>query len=145
MGYISYAEVTETREESTLKALIILADAVIGHPDNTFSLLRGGITELNVLEGKPLVFAGALLVRVSASAAESGPHEIKVRCLTEDGATVIPDLMSSFNVPERGGFANLVMQLQVRLPKPGRYEFSVSVDKHELDSWILKVKEATKG
>lgn len=35
-----------------------------------------------------------------------------------------------------------MMDLQLIFPSLGVYEFSITVDKHQMDSWTLDVKEA---
>src|SRR3990167_5274284 len=118
-----------------VKAFLLLADAAKPHPDGTFSLLRGGISELHVPSNKPVTFKGSVVARIVGNLGESGPHEFKMVCVNEDGASVAPDLSGNFDFPSKGGTVHLIWDLQLVLPKHGMYEFSIAVDKHQLDVW----------
>jgi hypothetical protein len=124
-----------------VKAVLILADAASGHPDHTFSMLRGGITELKVPKNQPPLFRGALVVRITGERAEAGKHEFKIVCVDEDGSEVAPPLPGTMEVPPQGGNAHIVLNMQITFPKPGRYQFSIVVDRIELDSWVFEAKE----
>lgn len=124
-----------------MKAFLLVADAARPHPDGTFSLLRGGISEVHVPRDKPVTFKGAVIARIVGSRGESGPHEFKMQCVNEDGASVAPDLSGSFDLAPHGGSVHLIWDLQLVLPRHGRYECSLAVDRHQLDSWILEAKE----
>jgi hypothetical protein len=112
-----------------VKAILLLCDAASSHPDGTFSLLRGGITECYAPADKPVVFDGAVVVRIVGSPAESGSHEFRLQVVNEDGHSVAPKVEGSFHVPSAGGAVQLVLNIQLVFPKHGRYEFSISVDK----------------
>jgi len=129
-------------KETSLKAILILSDAASSHPDGTFSLLRGGISEINVPKNRPAAFKGALVARITASAAEAGVHEVKVRCINQDGGSIIPDVTAQFNVPDNGGVVHIVMEMAILFPSLGKYEFSIAVDKHEMDTWPIEAKLA---
>lgn len=87
------------------------------------------------------MFKGALIARVVGDRGEAGPHEVKVRCVTEDGGSILPDVSASFEVPQKGGAVHLVMDMQMIFPRHGMYEFSIAVDRLQMDSWTLDVKE----
>ena len=125
-----------------MKATLLLCDAASAHPDGTFSVLRGGITEVNVPPNKPVVFRGALVARITGTRGESGKHTFKIVCLTEDGAEVSPPFTGEFDVPPQGGNANICLSMQLALPRVGHYEFSIMVDNHQLEVWPLKAQEA---
>lgn len=124
-----------------MKVTLILADAASTHPDGTFSLLRGGITKVNVPKNQPITFKGALVARISGDGSEAGNHDFKMICVDEDGNLVGQEFTGSFSLPPQGGHGNLVVNLQYLLPRLGRYEFLFSVDKHRLDSWPLEARE----
>jgi len=125
-----------------VKAQLILADAGSAHPDGTFSLLRGGINEIQVPPNHPVRFKGALIARVVGSRGEAGRHEFRISCLNEDGA-VVPssEVSGTLEIPPQGGVTQIVVDLSLLLPRLGRYEFSIAVDKHQLDAWPLEAKE----
>ena len=124
-----------------MQATVILADAATTHPDGTFSLLRGGITNVHVPPDKPIVFRGALVARIVGRPGEDGPHNFKIVCIDEDGRSVSPDFTGTFEVPRGGGAINLALNMQLTLPKFGRYTFSVMVDRNQLVDWTLEAKE----
>ncbi len=121
-----------------MKATIIVADAVTFNPDGTFSLLRGGIDRVFVPEGRPCTFQGGVVVRFTASASEIGTHEFKISCVNEDGISVGLEASGNFEIKEMGG-AVVAFNLQLIFPKPGTYHFTVSADRHELDTYALRV------
>ncbi len=120
-----------------MNATLILADSARTHPDGTFSMLRGGITQLNVSPNNPVFFRGTLLVRIVGTSSESGTHEFKIVCVNEDGAHVGPDFSGSFETPPQGGTVQLSIDMQFVFPRLGHYEFSLSVDRHQLGAWAL--------
>jgi len=96
---------------------------------------------LNVERGKPAVLKAALVVRFTAARGEAGPHEFKVSCVTADGVGIIPEATGSFEVPKEGVSGQMVLAMQIILPSTGRYEFAVSIDKHQMDTWTLDAVE----
>lgn len=124
-----------------MKAVLILADAATAHPDGTFSLLRGGVSETGVPKNRPAMFRGALVVRITSARGEAGAHSFKLSCVDEDGAPVAQELSGNFDTPQQGGTVQFVWDLQLILPRLGRYEFNITVDKIQLDSWTLAAKE----
>ena len=118
-----------------------MADAGSSHGDGTFSLLRGGITELSVPANKAAHFKGALISRIVGGRSESGRHEANLKCVNEDGRPILPALTAGFEIPQKGGAVNLVMDIQITFPSHGLYEFSVTVDKIQMDSWAFEVKK----
>ncbi len=63
-----------------MKAMLMLATRTRAshHPDGTFSLLRGGITEVTVPPGEPGAFRAALVARVVGAASEAGKHDFRI-------------------------------------------------------------------
>lgn len=124
-----------------MKAWILLADAASAHPDGTFSLLRGGITELNVPRGQPLVFQGAFVARVSGSIGDAGPHQLAIRVTNEDGKSVAPNLDGAFTIPPGGGATQVVARFNLSFPAYGRYTFFLTIDRQQADSWDIRAQE----
>ncbi len=124
--------------DATMKAFIFLADAAVVHPDRTFSVLRGGISQVTAPRTQPIVFRGAAVVRVVGRLSEAGSHDIVIRVLNEDGQSIAPDITSTFEVPEGGGAAQIVVSFGFVLPSYGRYSFTVAVDRQEQDTWELR-------
>lgn len=126
-----------------MEAKLIVAEAVSIHPDGTFSLLRGGITHVwgDLAPPRSMVpFKGAVIVRIEADAADRGRHEFDVRCMTQDGATLGPEIKGGFDVPQGGGINNLVLNTSFGFPSHGIYEFVARVDQRVVDRWKLHVQ-----
>lgn len=126
-----------------MKAFIFLADAVSSNGDGTFSVLRGGIDRLNVPEGQPCFFRGGFVVRVTAAASELGDHEVRIMCVDEDGVSVMQPVNGRIQIKEPGG-ACVALNLQLIFPKPGRYTFSATIGKTEVDTCALLVRAGAK-
>ena len=120
---------------------LILADAARVHPDSTFSLLRGGITTVNIPRNAPILFKGALLVRVAGQPSEAGPHEVKIVCMDEDGGQIGQEISGSFEIAPKGGSVQIVVDMSMIMPRHGTYEFAVTVDKQQMARWPLETKE----
>lgn len=125
-----------------MEATLILADAATGHPDGTFSLLRGGITELHIKPNTPPVFRGALVARILVEPSEAGKHSFKIVCTNDDGHLIGREFEGEFGVAKGGGAVNLTLTMQVPFPCVGRYTFAIAVDSRQLDSWTIEAKEA---
>jgi hypothetical protein len=118
-----------------MKAFILLSDAARPHPDGTFSLLRGGIGQVQAPQGQPIKFRGSMVVRIKGTLSETGEHDVRVRLLDEDGHQIPPEIGGTFSVPEGGGAAQIVADFDFVLPRYGRFTFAVSVDRLEQDTW----------
>lgn len=118
-----------------MRATLILADAASGHPDGTFSLLRGGITQANVAKF-PAPFRGALVIRVTAEPSEVGRHTFRILLLNYDGATLLR-MEGGFEVKADAIYVNVCLNVGVMLPAEGRYSFRVTVDNREEAEWPL--------
>lgn len=128
-----------------MRGFIMLADAARAHPDGTFSLLRGAIDRTYTPSNQPIHFRGSVVAHIKGSMNEAGPHDFRLRVLNEEGHPVAPDNEGNFVVPKGGGGANIIGDIQLILPAYGRYTFSLSVDKHELDTWELRAERAQPG
>jgi hypothetical protein len=125
-----------------MKAVILMADAASAHPDGTFSLLRGGVTEVNIPRGQPILFRGAFVLRVTGTGAEEGSHRLRIRILSEDGQPVAPDMDGEFVIPRGGGATQVVANFAIVFPRHGRYTFAVTVDGSERETWEMRAQEA---
>ena len=124
-----------------MKAFILLSDAASAHPDGTFSLLRAGITDVNIPQGQPLVFHGAFVARIVGTSGDAGAHALAIRVMTQDGKAVAPDVQGQFSIPDGGGATQVVANFNLLFPAHGRYTFWLSVDRNEADSWEVRVRE----
>jgi hypothetical protein len=124
-----------------MRGFILLADAARSHPDGTFSLLRGGIDRVNVPRTQPIHFRGSIVARIFGTLSEAGAHDFRLRILSEDGQSIVPDISGGFRIPEGGGGAVAVVDFALILPAYGRYTFSLLVDRHELDTWEIRAVE----
>lgn len=125
-----------------MKGFLLLSDAARPHPDGTFSLLRGGIDRVYAPPGKPIRFRGTLVARVVGIPGEAGDHDFKVRFVDQDGHSIVPELKGRFRIPEGGGAAAAIVELDLVLPGYGPYTVSLAVRDRELDSWEVRAVEA---
>ena len=81
----------------------------------------------------------SVVARITLDPGEGGPHAFKVSIVNEDGASVAPDFAGTFEAPLKGGSVNLIMDLQLIFPKPGRYAFNLFVDNRIEHTWGMDV------
>jgi hypothetical protein len=128
---------------------VIPADAAQAVPNGKFSLLGGGIENINAL-AFPAVHSGLALVvrlRVLASEAEqdhkfsidiTGPKDFRVR--SGDIAQFRP--ISSRSVPDRPFAVNLILNMPLLVfPEPGTYHFCLFVDGQQVGTFPLDVQK----
>ena len=123
---------------------LILADAARIYPDNTFSLLGGGITSVNVPGNAPILFKGALLVRVTGTPSEAGTHEMRIVCLDADGGQTGQEITRSFEIAPKGGSVQVVVDMNMIMPRHGTYEFAVTLDGRRTVRAPLEIKEVAR-
>jgi len=127
---------------------IFLCDAATANPDNTFSVLRGGISTLNLsiphngdLSQLP-PFQLTLVATIELEVTEMGRvHNVELSFMDIDGQKVLPDIRANFQTPHspRKGYFNLILNSLLKINKPGEYCFYVNVDGHELGTQPLTV------
>jgi hypothetical protein len=110
---------------------MILAESASNHPDGTFSLLRGGISQL-YSHRFPVPFDGAIIIRIVGDPAESGTHSLRCVVVHQDGGE-LSRFEVGFDVREGGGGSALVLKMRQTFAKPGYYSFRVAVDSHVMD------------
>lgn len=110
-----------------MRGTVIVAESASVHPDGTFSMLRGHITQVSGPQF-PLGLPGALVILIEAEAAEDGPHNFEIRGMDEDGKEGGPRLSAQFNVPKGGGNVALTFGFDLQFKKPGRHEFVLKID-----------------
>jgi len=120
---------------------IFLCDAASAHPDNTFSVLRGGINRFPISKlGQPIKIA--LVITIELDLSERGRlHHAELSLLDVDGVRVLPSLQLNFqppagNTPHK---QNLICDLMIKFTKFGEYCFYVNVDGIELGSQSLYI------
>lgn len=127
---------------------IFLCDAATANPDNTFSVLRGGIDNLNIAipAGKSLKQLPptklALVATIELEITEMGRlHNLELSLMDADGNRVMPELRMNFQPPQsnRKGKHNLILDLMIKFEKPGDYSFYINVDSHELGDFPFQV------
>lgn len=128
-----------------MKAFLLFADAARTHPDGTFSVLRGGIDRLETPPSQPAVLKGTLLLRTRAALSEVGKHRFVIRFQNADGQRIAPDLEGEFEIPEGGGSGQLALDVHFTLPEFGRFQFSVSIDGVEHDTWTISSEKKTEA
>lgn len=127
---------------------LFLCDAASPNPDNTFSVLRGGINTFNISipkDSNPLKLPPlklALVGTVELEITEMGRlHNLEVTLMDGDGRRVIPELRLNFQPPasQRKGYHNIILSLFTPFKAAGDYSFYVNVDGHELGTLPFSV------
>ena len=119
---------------------MFLSEAAILNPDNTFSVLKGGVNifNLTVPQNAPVgnfPIKMALLTTLELEVTEMGRlHNAEIILMDADGKRIIPELRQHFQpaVSSRKGYHNLIIDFFAPFPKPGVYCFYINVDGHEL-------------
>lgn len=127
---------------------IFLCDAATANPDNTFSVLRGGIGMFNIpiqqgvdLSQLPPLHV-ALVATIELEVTEMGRlHNVEVVFMDIDGHRVLPEIRANFQTPvsPKKGWFNFILNTSLKVPKAGEYCFYINVDGHELGSQPLSV------
>lgn len=123
-----------------MKAHILLAQVVHTHSDGSVSMLQGGVNGAFVPRGEPLVFQGGAIVWLVPSASELGKHDVKIVCADEDGRVISTPFTGVYEVAQANMGKIVGIPLRVELPKPGRYTFSLAVDRQETDYHTISVQ-----
>lgn len=121
-----------------MKGKLIIADAAMVHPDNKLCMLGAFINVINVPRGQPIFFTGSLVACIEHSAAEHGQHALRVVCLDDDGHPAFPPLEVRFEAPAKDGRHIVVAGMNVVFPREESYEWHLTVDGHELDTYRLE-------
>lgn len=127
---------------------MFLCDAATANHDNTFSVLRGGISTLNltlppdgdVSQLRP--FQVTLVATIELEVTEMGrAHHVELIFMDIDGQRVLPDVRTNFQPPvsPKKGYFNLIINSLLKLTKPGEYCFYINVDGSELGTQPLAV------
>lgn len=127
---------------------IFLCDAATANPDNTFSVLRGGINILNI----PIPPGGdlsqllprhvALVATIELEVTEMGRlHNVELVFMDNDGKRVLPEIRANFQTPmsSQKGYFNLIVDTLLKIPRAGQYCFYINVDGHELGTQPLSI------
>ncbi len=122
---------------------MFLCDAASYHPDNTFSVLRGGVSNINIPFknidlSKPQTIPPiklALVATIDLEITEMGRlHSLELAILDADGQRIIPDLKSNFQpaASPKKGRHNIVLNMLMQFRKAGDYGIYLNVDSNEL-------------
>ncbi|SRR5216684_2767420 len=132
---------------------VIPADAAQASPDGKFSLLGGGIENINAL-AFPAVQPGLALVvrlRVLASEAEQD-HKFSVDIIGPKDFRVTSGDIAEFRptplhgVSDRPLTVNLILNMTLLVfPEPGTYHFRLYVDSQEVGMFPLDVQKINIG
>jgi hypothetical protein len=127
---------------------VIPADAAQASPNGKFSLLGGGVENINVLSF-PAIHAGlALVVRLEVLASEAEQdHKFSIDIVGPKDFRVIAGNMLEFRptssgVPNRPFAINLILNMPLLVfPKPGVYDFHLYVDGQEVGAFPLNAQK----
>lgn len=124
---------------------IFLCEAASVHPDNTFSVLKGGINRLTVANLNYPVKV-ALVATIELGISERGRlHTAEISLLDMDGKRILPSMQVHFQPPV-GNIVhqyNLIAELFIKFPVFGEYCFYVNVDGQELGTHSLFVVQSS--
>ncbi len=130
-----------------MKAFLTLAESAAFHPDQTFSLLNGGITEFAGPVGTLIPFKMAVVVQLRWESGDHGEHRFEVDLITADSAasdvsqTKLLGLEGEVAYEPGSSGANLIVDLIGAFPNPGRYAFRVRVDENVLDTQEVNARQ----
>jgi len=122
---------------------MFLCDAAVMNPDNTYSVLRGGINVFNLTipnNANPSqlpVIKMAFVATLELEVTEMGRlHHLELVLMDMDGHRILPELRSNFQSPvsQRKGYHNILLDIFFPIKTSGEYSFYVNVDGHELGS-----------
>jgi hypothetical protein len=128
---------------------VILADAAQAHPDGKFSLLGGGIENINA-STFPVFHPGlALVVKLGARAAEAEePHDFRVDIAGPNDFYVTAIALTGFrstvsqDEPDHLVTFNLIINIPILVfPEPGPYFFHLYVGTQEVGNVPLNVQK----
>lgn len=131
---------------------LFLCDAASINPDNTFSVLRGGINSINIPfkkiaeKAKRPPIRIALVATLELEMTEMGRlHNLELSLLDIDGKKILPDIRSHFQAPvsSKKGFYNIILECFFDFKTPGEYAFYINVDGHELGSHSVYVVDTS--
>lgn len=107
--------------------------------DGTISLLRAGIDRIGG-PALPIPLQATLVARVQGEIGDQGPHMVELRCMNQDGATVLPRIQGNIDIPQGGGAANLVFRLDVEFKEAGRLTWYLRIDQQIADELPMIVE-----
>lgn len=148
--YRDYAQIQTGKCVITMELIyVIVADAAQANPNGKFSVLGGGVENINALTF-PAVHPGlALVVRLSVQASEANQsHDFRVDIAGPKDFYVTAGGITGFRSvalheePDRPTTLNLVMNMPLLVfPEPGMYLFHLYVDTKEVGNFPLYVLE----
>ncbi len=124
-----------------IQGILIVADAIRVHPDQTWSVLRGGITNLHAARTEPIQFRGSVFARITGDIGDIGQHRFELRFINADGERIVPDVTGEFNLSRQALIGNIAADLALVLPAYGTYTFVLRVDAVEVCRWQLTAAE----
>ena len=126
---------------------ILLCDSATPHPDNTFSLLRGGIDNWNVQVFPTQIRLSFVVILELLSTEVGRTHIAELDIIDADGNRLLPQAKIPFSIPIKVNVTrykwNLVGgNMIIPIPRAGKYSLHVSVDGHDLSSIEFQVVQA---
>jgi hypothetical protein len=127
-----------------VKAILLVAQAAAVHMDDkSFSVLRGGLTALNV-EPNPdgYSFSATLVAMIEGNpSAEGRDHRMQINCVNADGHK-LPGFqyVEPFKL-SRNGASIGAFPFSIRFPRTGVYSFQLFVDDALLADRQFSVEE----
>ena len=127
-----------------MKSIMYLADAVVIHPDSTITMVRGGICQISAKPGQPIIFRGAIWVSLFGETNEiQRMQRATLLCLDESRQSVgPPQLEFDIQIPAEHTYSQVAINVELALPKPGKYDITLNLGKTELWSKLEAKLEA---
>ena len=125
-----------------MRTLMLIAEAATIHPDQTFSLLKGGINRFTVPASAACAIRCVVLTRMVAEPTERNVrHMFELHCITEDGKRV-SKMSGNFSFGAEQKIHNLLVETVLNLPGPGNYAFALTINNEERERWPFEVLQA---
>lgn len=126
---------------------ILLCDFATPHPDNTFSLLRGGIDNWNAQVFPTQIRISFVVILELLSTEVGRAHIAELDIIDADGNRLLPQAKIPFSIPIRVNVTRYKWNLVggntiIPIPRAGKYSLHVGVDGHDLSSIEFQVVQA---
>lgn len=126
-----------------MKGFLLLGDYATTHPDNTCTVVRGGVSIVHAERGAvPVGFFAGLLARVKGA---PGEYALRLDVEAPDGAGTVQNLggiefpvaitITIPDSPTGEAAAQLVGPVRLALPTLGAYRIVLRVGEEVLDTW----------
>lgn len=114
-----------------MKATVFLAEAAVGHPDGTFSMLRAGVGRV-AGEKWPLSFRGFLVACITLEPSERGKLGFSFEGRDPSGQPWGPRVLGEMDLEEATS-AVVPIRANLQFPSEGNYSVTFSIGGNAMD------------